>query len=159
MGCLTKLNHGTLDPLAVNATHVGVHGWAWSEQARKGGWAPVAVEVALDGAAAVTVPAANVTRADLVDAGVAPNAQHGFVLAVAIPTTTAAAAAAAAATATTRAAATGNHDNTNERDYDSDGVAATHVVHVSGVAPDGTRFELDSSPRCFQGVMECPCPP
>lgn len=57
MGCLTKENHGVLDPVApsANGSAVQVHGWAWSEAARKGGWAPVQVIVSVDTAKNVTV--------------------------------------------------------------------------------------------------------
>ncbi len=98
----------------------------------------------MDDAATVTVPAANVTRADPVDAGVAPNTQHGFVLAVGIPAATAVA---------VRANSNHNHNNSNSKKQSGEDV--THVVHVA--APNATRFSLDSSSRCFQGVTECPC--
>ena len=132
-GCLTKQNHGILDPLQISSqaqqrqrqqSAVTVHGWAWSEWASKGGSASIAVVVQVDDLPNVTVPLANVSRPDLVAAGVAPNATHGFIIST-------------------------NFEEKSNDDH--------HTVNAWGVPPQGEPFLLDSSPRCFANGAEVPC--
>lgn len=57
---------------------VELHGWAWSDAAAMAGLQPLTVSVTVDGEVALTA-LANVSRPDLVSAGVAPSPNHGFV--------------------------------------------------------------------------------
>jgi hypothetical protein len=64
-----------------NASVIAVHGWAWDEGAPNAGQAPVVVRVSVSGLSTPVTPIttlANISRPDLVVAGVAPNAEHGF---------------------------------------------------------------------------------
>ena len=66
---------GTIDAFD-SATGV-VRGWAVDSSLAKGGWAPVVVKALVDGHASAAALALE-ARPDLVNAGVAPNPEHGF---------------------------------------------------------------------------------
>ena len=72
----------TFDPVVTEGggypAAVEVHGWAWSDAAAMAGLQPLTVSVTVDGELAMTA-VANISRPDLVSAGVAPSPNHGFV--------------------------------------------------------------------------------
>ena len=39
----------------------------------------------------------------------------------------------------------------------SNAMATVHQVDVVGIAPNGDKFALNQSPRCFNSTAECPC--
>lgn len=72
---------GTLDPVVTKTGFppaIVVHGWAWSTGAPKAGQEPVDVTISVDDRPVLSSSVANVSRPDLVAAGVAPNSNHGF---------------------------------------------------------------------------------
>ena len=76
--------HSTFDPLNATGERVSLHGWAWDEAAPHAGLAPLNISIWINGAAQKTV-VANVTRDDIVAAGVAPSPDHGFEAVVSVP--------------------------------------------------------------------------
>lgn len=68
---------GNLDGVSVTPHAAGVHGWADDHGTAGGGLPPVQVEAHID-FRAVARAVANMSRPDLVPAGMAPNALHGF---------------------------------------------------------------------------------
>ena len=68
---------GKADGFIRTATTTTVHGWVVDYMMSGHGIAPVSVSVTIDGAPVMSY-LANEARADLVPAGVAPNARHGF---------------------------------------------------------------------------------
>lgn len=88
-GILLEMNHqyplpgdgssmrGSFDTVTITATAVAAGGWAVDPSLPKGGVAPVMVEMRVDSKPVVQM-VANISRSDLVKAGVAPNPAHGF---------------------------------------------------------------------------------
>ena len=70
---------GNLD--GFEAGDATISGWVVDTALPKNGWAPVAVVASVDGEA-VASTLADESRPDLVKAGVAPNAEHGFHVAI-----------------------------------------------------------------------------
>lgn len=140
-GCMSTFSYGTLDPLATAVgfpPSVSMHGWAWSTAAPKGGLAPVVVTIKIDGAEVLTV-LANYSRPDLVAAGVAPSAGHGFV--VGIPP------------AACRKMRHGKHTISATAALAAGGMPSSQ--HTDGSAP--STWELDDSPRCLCDFAPCEC--
>ena len=68
---------GKADHLALKSSNVTVSGWIVDTLLPKMGLSPATAVVLVDGQAVASV-LANVPRLDLVEAGVAPNPEHGF---------------------------------------------------------------------------------
>jgi hypothetical protein len=81
IGCTGKGMRGDFEQLSINATGntATITGWVVDSRLPGGGSAPVAVQVLVNGTVAASA-VANVSRPDLVPAGVAPDPHHGFVV-------------------------------------------------------------------------------
>ena len=148
MGCLTKSMHGVFDPIQKSSPSmvassskngVYLHGWAWDESAGLGGQVPVDVQITIkDGHTSSNMRVlANVSRPDVVHtwgtAGLAPNAEHGFLTFVPLPLL----------------------DTSGEAGH----AVVQYTIQVHAIsAATGTVWELQSSPRCVCARLEpCAC--
>lgn len=83
--CAGSRMRGDFERIEVSAANITVFGWVVDPLLPGNGTAPVPVRVTVDGVAVIDA-VADVSRSDLVKAGVAPNPQHG--LAVTLPAAT-----------------------------------------------------------------------
>jgi hypothetical protein len=77
--CAGSHMRGDFERIEVNPSNITLFGWVVDPLLRGNGTPPVQVRVAVDGMGVVDA-VADVSRADLVKAGVAPNLQHGLVV-------------------------------------------------------------------------------
>ena len=130
VGCQSIFHFGTFDPIATATgfpPSVVVHGWAWSTDSPKAGQQPVEVTISIDHQPVVAGILANYSRPDLVNVGVAPNANHGFEIGM--------------PPSACKGIQTGRH------------TISVHAKSSGGAA----SWELDSSPRCLCDFVPCEC--
>jgi hypothetical protein len=75
--CAGSHMRGDFERIDVNPTNISVYGWVVDPLLANNGTPPVKVRVSIDGTPVLDT-VADVPRGDLVDAGVAPNPQHGL---------------------------------------------------------------------------------
>eukprot|EP01043_Picozoa_sp_COSAG02_P031676 COSAG02_NODE_2079_length_9902_cov_3.742018_5_plen_417_part_00 len=85
--CAGSHMRGDFERIEVNPSNITLFGWVVDPLLRGNGTPPVQVRVAVDGKGVVDT-VADVSRADLVKAGVAPNPQHGLVVTLPVATFT-----------------------------------------------------------------------
>eukprot|EP00039_Didymoeca_costata_P012770 m.185654 g.185654 ORF g.185654 m.185654 type:complete len:591 (+) comp15579_c0_seq2:183-1955(+) len=79
VGCSgIKRIHGDFDPTSSVGRDITLHGWAWDEGTMGAGRAPVDVRIVVNGDIVMNNVTSNVSRPDLVAAGVSPTPDHGF---------------------------------------------------------------------------------
>eukprot|EP00051_Salpingoeca_urceolata_P007730 m.100038 g.100038 ORF g.100038 m.100038 type:complete len:580 (+) comp15373_c1_seq2:174-1913(+) len=128
-GCNKTQSFGTFDELHVSADNgtVALHGWAWDAGLPGGGGlASVSVAISFDSKQVATA-VANVSRPDLVAADAAPDAMHGFVATLPLPT------------------------------LQSGQILRIDVAILHSPSHNNGSWPLPQSPRCLADGKEVPC--